>query len=291
MTRNSRCATGAAIFGVLAASPAAAIADSGPASPGSAPVLPSSGQAATVQLPASVLRCLVQAGYPVDDPTTVNVPPTGDGRAPATTTLGTTPVPRPGGTTALPVPVSAGTTALPVPVSGSTTALPVPVSGATTALPVPVPAGTTAIPVPGTAGTGPIPVPGLATTGPPGAGASSSAGFQCGQIIVNSTVYLVFVTVTTTTTTTTANGPQTAANGPVTITSGSPVTTTGPTTTTTNSAPTSSTSPNRSGAGKKPKHRPARHKKPTVRKRSHHHRARHHKRVVRIVLVRKGQRG
>src|ERR1700704_1792470 len=93
MTRNSRCATGAAIFGVLAASPAAAIADSGPVSPGFAPVPPSSGQAATVQLPASVLRCLVPAGYPVDDPTTVNVPPTGDGRAPATTTLGTTPVP------------------------------------------------------------------------------------------------------------------------------------------------------------------------------------------------------
>jgi hypothetical protein len=98
-----------------------------------------------------------------------------------------------------------------------------PVPPAGTQLPVPATPGapptsfTGTIPLPG----GTIPLPGLGAppatgTTPLSGGAASTAGEQCGQIIINNTIYLV--TVTLTTTTTSANGP--IAAGPVTLTSG-----------------------------------------------------------------------
>jgi hypothetical protein len=97
---------------------------------------------------------------------------------------------------------------------------------------IPTASGTiplSALGVPSTAtGLNPVPTDG---------GATSTGGMQCGQVILNKTIYLVFITptTTTTTTTTTANGPMTAANGPVTINNTpavAPVTTAAPSPTT-----------------------------------------------------------
>jgi hypothetical protein len=72
-------------------------------------------------------------------------------------------------------------------------------------------------------------VPSIATglPAPADSGATSTGGVQCGQVILNKTIYLVFVTPTTTTTTTTADGPISA--GPVTtqnVPAAAPMTTT-----------------------------------------------------------------
>lgn len=256
MTRNSCRAAGAAIAGILAAVPPIAVADPAVGSAGSTPGSTSGGQVTTAPLPPSVVQCLVQAGYQITAPATVTVPPIGH----TADITSSTPV--------------TGTGTTPATGTGTTATTPAPGTG-TTATTLPGGTGTTALPV---------------------THVSSSAGLECGQIIVNNTVYLVVVT--TTTTTTTANGPQTAANGPVTITSGSPTTTTGGTTNTTKPVTTKPPGSGKNptpGAGKKstpraPKKstpRPTRHKHTTARKRPARRQARGpHKRVVRVVLVR-----
>jgi hypothetical protein len=129
-----------------------------------------------------------------------------------------------------------------------------------------------------TTGTGIIPVTGVPTGGLPSTPVTSAAGFECGQIIINNTIYMVVVTTTTTTTTTTANGPQTVAAGPVTISTGSPTT----------ASPLATTAaPAGSPRVQKKSSRPSPHHKTTVRKRSSRHGAAGHRRSVRLVLVRK----
>lgn len=249
MTRNSRRAVGAAIAGMLAAVVPTANADtvSGPTGATTGSGSSPGGLATTAPLASSILECLAQDGYRIGGPATVTVPP--EGATTPATAAGTAPATVTGATGTIPVPVTSGTGSGPVPVTGTTSTAPIPV----------------------TATNGTISVPGLGTVALPGNGLSGTAGFDCGRVVVNSTVYLVFVTNTTTTTTTTANGPQTAANGPVTISSGSPGTTTGAT------APVP--------GGKKSTRPTAPHKK-RVPKRSGHLRPMHHKGGFRMVLVR-----
>ena len=112
---------------------------------------------------------------------------------------------------------------LPIPSSGTDVALPTPAGAPPISfsgtLPLPAagtPTGTSPAPA---AGTIPLPVVGGGTDGSlpvPGGNAAGSGALQCGQMIVNNTVYWVIVTPTTTTTTTTANGP--IAAGPVAVT-------------------------------------------------------------------------
>lgn len=232
--KTRRCAQ-AAVAGIIAAAPQAAIADPSPG-PGST----------TVPLPASVVQCLVQAGYQISGPTTVSVPPAG-------TSTPTTPS----------SPTDPGTTVTPPPTTGTGT-------------PTPPPPTTPPL----TTGTGTAPPPPPATgNATPSSGASSTAGVQCGQIIVNNTVYIIVLTVTTTTTV--ANGPQTAANGPVTINSGSSTETVSRTGGKTGRRRTSSKSPR---SRKKSIHR----KPAAVRKHRLRHRAR--KPIAHVALVAEGER-
>jgi hypothetical protein len=140
----------------------------------------------------------------------------------------------------------------------ATGALPPGLTGA-----IPLPTGT------GTSSTSTIPLTslglpnatGTATPLPTGGGATSGGAVQCGQVIINNTIYMILVTVTVTTTTTTANGPQVAANGPVNVTGNAPA-----------AAPVTTTTP--VVAPKKPKRRRTRRKRSTTRKHSTQRRAR-----------------
>jgi hypothetical protein len=223
--------------------PAAALADSNPNPAGALNGFTPGGSTTTVPLPDEIAHCLSQSGYPVPSAgTQVGLPAT-TGALPAGL-AGTIPLP------AITAPTTTGT----IPLSGTAT----PTTATTTT--------TSTIPVPGIAapaatGTNPLPAQG---------GATSTGGLQCGQMIINNTVYLVTVTLTTTTTTTTADGP--IAAGPVTVTGNGPA-----------AAPVTTR--------KQPTHRRARRKRAKVRKHSAHRRAAHRaqrgQRALHIVLVKK----
>jgi hypothetical protein len=88
MTRISRWVARAAVAGLVAAMPSAAIADPAP-----------NAGVTTVPLPPSVVQCLAQAGYPVSAPATITVPSTGTATGTTTPAPGTgtgTPGPTPG---------------------------------------------------------------------------------------------------------------------------------------------------------------------------------------------------
>ena len=190
MNKGGRLLAGAAAACALV-TPSAALADSSP-NPSAPDGVSPGGPPTTLPLPEDVARCLIEAGFPI--------PSSGSQLALPTTTG------------ALPSSLS-GT----LPVAGAP-----PLTGtSTTATPV---SGTGTIPLPGTGGAaGTIPVPGLDGSTPlPGGATSSYPGVQCGQIIINSTIYMVFVPVTTTTTTTTTTADGPIAAGPVTTTAPAP---------------------------------------------------------------------
>jgi hypothetical protein len=271
MNQRSRFAVGAAIAGVLVAPPAALGSSPNPAGEpnGSTPTWP----VTTVPLPEEVAQCLEQSGLPdlsadtkVDLPAPVSAPPA--------SLAGTIPLPGTG------VPTTSGTNPLSeIGVPTPTGTIPLSEIG------VPTPTGT--IPLSGVG----VPTTATGTSPLPTDGGAISSGVQCGQVIINNTIYMVLVplTATTTTTTTTANGPMTVANGPVTITDNAPAA--APVTTTDNApaAAPVTTTPVATGR-KKPraKARCPRRKRSTAHKHSTCTRA---KRALRVVLVRKSPGG
>jgi hypothetical protein len=296
MNQRRRFAAGAAIAGLLVAAPAS-LANSSPdpaeASTGSTPDWP----VATVPLPDGLAQCLIENGFPALSPGTQVELPAVSGTPPAsfagTIPLSGTSVPTTSGTIPLSViPTSTDTSQLPgIPKNTDTNQLPeIPTSTDTSQLPeVPTSTDTSQLPgagLPGTPTTDPVPT---------GGGATSTGGIQCGQFIINNTMYVVLValTNTTTTTTTTANGPMTAASGPVTIGETAPAA--APVTTTTNNPPAAVPAPApvtpvataKEKPKQKPKRRRHRRKRSSVRKHSTHNRGRQGKPALHIVLVRK----